>query len=364
MEKEKNPNTKNNDYTEITSEKEINATLDMVIRTLANLDKIRNTDNEKSEQNNNDSTENCDSEEKINSKSRKKDAGFELDINTRYVTRPELTFFLTCVDLFIFELDDEVIEKLIFCAILSMTLSKFLDRVKCACLLPKSIALRVEKQLDKKVTDIYNQFLLKVMNGVQTADNKKDYVQNLFQNVKFDSENNKDLNDLFAANLQNLFDSNNDTSVDVEEIQKQFELRIRAEALSFLSENFTCKFVEFQRAVNLKVKRVKLDLRFLSQEIIRLTKSEQGIVQLAEALFKVTSARFAEEDNFNEIFDAVEEVADAIEELAEIYQDRLKVLRALLPFSNPLLLSINRSNIIDECSDIIDKCSEVIDDSD
>lgn len=381
MGKEKNTqnphNNKDKDSSvELTSKKEINATLDMVIRTLANLEQSNEEENSNDSNNNEETTddeilEDCDYSISKNKskdcsikgkitrkKSRSKNVDVEVGINTRILSKPELNIFLTCVDLFIFELDEGVLEKLVFCAILSTTLGKFLKRFKSTILIPKAIVLRVEKQLDKKIADVFNQFLLKTMNGIQTTENKKDYLQTLFQSINADSQNNEDLNALFTANLHNLLNTDGSIAT-LEETQKQFDLCIRNEALAFLCENFTAKFIEFQRAVNLKVKFVERDLRFLSQEIIRLTRSDQGIVQLAEALFRVTSARFAEEDNFNEIFDAVEEVADTIEELAEIYQDRLKVLRALFPFSNPLQLFDGRfddKKFIDDCDDCFDKC--------
>ncbi|MCK4259512.1 MAG: hypothetical protein KAX49_11075 [Halanaerobiales bacterium] len=382
MGKEKKPqnphsNIEKDSSVEITSQKEINATLDLVIRTLANLEK---SNEEKNFNNSNDNIkETADNEiiedsdysistnknkecsikgEITRKKNRKKNINVEVGINTRILSKPELSIFLTCVDLFIFELDEEVLEKLVFCAILSTTLGKFLKRIKSTILIPKAIVLKVEEQLDKKIADVFNQFLLKTMNGIQTTGNKKDYLQTLFQSINLDSHNNEDLNALFTANLHNLLNIDGSIAA-LEETQKQFDLCIRNEALAFLCENFTAKFIEFQRAVNLKVRFVERDLRFLSQEIIRLTRSDQGIVQLAEALFRVTSARFAEEDNFNEIFDAVEEVADTIEELAKIYQDRLKVLRALFPFSNPLQLfdgSFDENKLLDDCDDCCNEC--------
>lgn len=108
----------------------------------------------------------------------------------------------------------------------------------------------------------------------------------------------------------------------------------------FLYQNFTSKLIEFQKAVGNKVVCIEEDLRFLSDEIVKLTGGNKdgntgngGLPKIAEALKNITSARFAEDDDFDEIFDAAEEIADAVEALAEIYKDRLKVLRALLPFA-------------------------------
>lgn len=241
--------------------------------------------------------------------------------------------FLTCVDLLIFELDEDVVEKLIFCAIISMSLCKFLECFKKDIGFCSKPALKpLEPQLDAQIANVYNQFLLNIMNGVQTAKSKKDYLKTLLQTNHTYLDRGDNLADLLTLNMQNIFNTG-DNKVKTEELQRQLERNVKISAINFFHRTFARKLAEFQESVNLKVLSIKEDLIFLSTEILRFTAADAGILRLGEALNIVIASRFAEDDEFKEIFDAVEELADTIEDLAEIYQDRLKVLRALLPFS-------------------------------
>lgn len=340
---EENPSQDENELTSV-ARKEINATLDMIIQSFGSAE----TSCEDADQEEDDSCETGDS-----APDRKKDhptgicpPGCEKGKKPGCIIPPPLrsgiNLFLTCVDIFIFELDEEVIEKLILCAIVSMSFEGFLHHFKRTCFpLKSSIVHSIEKQLDDRVANIYNQVLLQVMSGVQTAGNKKDYIKTLFQSNLGGDVTNRNILDLVTANLQNMlaFDR---PSTDLQAVHQQLDQLIRSAALGFLFDSFSCKLAEFQKAVGLKITCVEADLTFLSTEIIRLTSANAGILQAANALVLVASARFAEEKNYDEIFRAVEEIADVIEDLAEIYQDRLQVLRALLPFSTcprPLLFA-------------------------
>ena len=86
-----------------------------------------------------------------------------------------------------------------------------------------------------------------------------------------------------------------------------------------------------------KVSCIFSDLEFLAEQIKRVTvnlpASEEGIIEVADAAADVAESFFSEEDDFSEIFDAVDEIADLLESLAEFYQYKLKQLEELLSLS-------------------------------
>lgn len=343
-----------NDELQLTSKKEINATLDMIIR---NLEFIGNgnggsngtNDNGGNGGNSNGNGNGDDDDDKSNinfncncgNNADNSDSG-DKDCDDKkppkkFKPKPPIPgpsdLFLTCVDLLIFELDEDVVEKLIFCAIVSMSLCKFLDCFKKDIDFCSFPALKpLERQFDDQISNIYNQFLLNLMNGVQKSKSKRDYLKTLLQTNHTNLDQGENLTDLLNLNIQNIFNGGNQTEK-AEELQRQLERNVKICAINFFHRTFAQKLAEFQESVNLKVRSIKEDLVFLSEEIRRFTATDAGILRLGEALNIVIASRFAEDDEFKEVFDAVEELADTIEELAEIYQDRLKVLRALLPFS-------------------------------
>lgn len=253
----------------------------------------------------------------------------------KQATNPKFNTFLTCADLFIFELDEKIIEKLIFCAILSMSLEGFLKLFKSKVMpIPSPLLERFDAKFDEKIAQMYNQFLLKIMTDIQMVDNKQDYLQNLIESHHLSGEQQNNLYQVLLNNLQKILLQSDSTITSFDDINQELEQSVKNTTLACLFENFTQKFYEFQRSVGHKVICLEEDLTFLSSEILRLTSVEAGILPLANALNVTIASRFAEEDEFKEIFDAVEEVADIIEELADIYRDRLKVLRTLFPFAS------------------------------
>lgn len=330
--------TGNEEELELIGQKEIEATLDMIIRKFE--PPTSSHGNEDTNNSDSDCTDNADTDAEGN-----QDTDTDRAEDTCFIPPVHsfggLNLFLTCADLFIFELDEEVIQKLVLCAIVSMSLDGFLNFFKLNFIPSMTPFIRsIEKQLDDRAANVYNQFLLQVMTGIQTAKSKKDYIQNLFQSNLLGGGRKRNLMELLTANLQNVF-APEKSSCDFETVGQQLDQIIRGAALTFLFNSFAFKFAEFQKAVGLKVSCVEADLTFLSTELLRLTSVDAGILQAANALVLVASARFAEEENYDEIFEAVEEIADVIEDLAEIYRDRLKVLRALLPFSScprPIIL--------------------------
>lgn len=325
----------NEEELELIRQKEVNATLDMIIRSY---EPSETTTNDNSTNGSNGNSANGSDEETGEDRTDDDDTCSNThtctqDLRCLIPQHTGLNLFLTCVDLFIFELDEEVIEKLILCAIVSMSLEGFLDHFKVTCFPTITPFIRsIEKQLDDRVANVYSQFLLQVMTGIQTAESKKDYIKNLFQSNLFEGGRKQNILTLLTSSLQNIFTLER-SSADLQATNQQLDQIIRGAALAFLFNSFSFKLAEFQKAVGAKVICVETDLTFLSTELLRLTSANAGILQAANALVFVASARFAEEDDYDEIFEAVEEIADAIEDLAEIYQDRLKVLRALLPFS-------------------------------
>lgn len=326
---------------EVVSKKEINATLDMLIRNFESIGEVPETDDDSEELPEPDPLPDDEEDEDNENGDDEKDDGAKIIRPPQPIPNAGVNLFLTCVDLFVFELDDDILEKLILCAIISMSFDRFLNRFKTSFFpvpVPHPIN-KIEKQLDERVATTYNQFLLQVMTGIQTAKSKKDYVKQLFQSTIANNSKRRNLLDLFAENFIHLFTPAG--GQECEELNQELDRIIRYAAVNFLYRTFAAKLAEFQNAVGIKVGCLQADLTFLSTEILRLTSANAGILQISNALALVTSARFAEDDDFEEIFDAVEEIADAIEDLAEIYQDRLQVLRALLPFSlcpRPLLI--------------------------
>ena len=320
----------------LTGQSEINATLQMVINKLENLGTNPPTQGDKSPDN---ETNNGDSGGDNNNGNNGGNDENSTRRPFRLPPRAELETFFTCVDLLIFELDDDVIEKLILCALFSMSLDRFIVDFR-EIFFPISIGSNIvrnslKQKIESKAAKVYNSFLVELMNDFQSAENKKDYLQELIQSNKLCCCNTNSMNfyDILGGNLQTILDQNSEKNINSQFIADQLDEVIRAAVLTFFFNNFTIKFLEFQRSAGFKVFCIKRDLLFLSGEIQRLTNIEAGVFILAQALETVTSSRFAEDDEFDEVFDSVEEVADAIEQLAEIYQDRLKVLRALLPFA-------------------------------
>lgn len=82
-----------------------------------------------------------------------------------------------------------------------------------------------------------------------------------------------------------------------------------------------------------KITCVNSDIEFLSDQIKQITINfpavEKGIIEIADAAGSVAQAFFSEEDDFDEIFDAVDEAAKVIEDLSEAYEDKLKQLEEL-----------------------------------
>lgn len=247
---------------------------------------------------------------------------------------PAIDAFLTCADLFIFELDEKVIEKLIFCAILSMSLERFLKLFKSKVMpIPSPLLEKFDQKFDEKIAQMYNQFLLKIMTDIQMVDNKRDYLENLLESHLHGEEKNN-LYQVLLKNLEKILLQGEQTITSFEDINQELEQSVKNTTVNCLMETFTEKFYQFQKSAGQKVICLEEDLTFLSSEILRLTSVEAGILPLANALNVTIASRFAEDDEFKEIFDAVEEVADIIEELADIYRDRLKVLRTLFPFAS------------------------------
>lgn len=104
-----------------------------------------------------------------------------------------------------------------------------------------------------------------------------------------------------------------------------------------IAQNFrtflTQQYDNFALKLCNKVTCLNSDIEFLGDQIKQVTinfpAGERGIIEIADAAASVAQAFFSEEDDFNEIYDAVDEVSKLIEDLAEIYEDKLNQLEEL-----------------------------------
>lgn len=86
-----------------------------------------------------------------------------------------------------------------------------------------------------------------------------------------------------------------------------------------------------------KVTCVYSDLEFLAEQIklitINFPAAEKGIIEIANAAGNIAEAFFSEQDDFNDIYQAVDEVSKLIQDLAKFYQEKLEQLDKLLALS-------------------------------
>lgn len=240
-------------------------------------------------------------------------------------TAPELVdLFSTYADLFIFQLDDAVVENIFIGTILSMEPTDFLAYFQKAYL--RNHCKSDLEDIEDLLLLAYNHFLFQLMTNIKKASEKKDFLKRLIQSYRISEEER-----CTPCALSELVRINNKTCLP--ELHPQLKACFEAALLTYVYRSFALKLTEFQFTVGQKLGYLEKDLIFLSTEITRLSRADAGITQIASALSLSTAARFAEDNNYDKIFRAVEEVAETIKDLAKIYQERLKLLNTLLPLS-------------------------------
>lgn len=232
--------------------------------------------------------------------------------------------FSTYADLFIFKLDDAVVENIFLGAILSMEPEDFLSYFKQTYL--RAHCKSDIAEIEELFLVAYNRFLFHLMTNIKKANDKKDFLLRLIQSYRISEEES-----CTPCALRELVRINNKTCLP--ELHPRLKACFETALLTYVYRTFAVKLTEFQLTVGEKLNYLEKDLVFLSTEITRLSRADAGITQIASALSLSTAARFAEDNNYDKIFRAVEEVAETIKDLAKIYQERLKLLNSLLPLS-------------------------------
>ena len=233
--------------------------------------------------------------------------------------------FHAYTDLYTLTPDDSVLESLFIGTILNLDFLDFLLYFE-ENYLPADSELIDCEQVHHLINIAYNRFLLHTMANIKKSENKKEFVHQFFQSTLFPGDSCRTFKkwpELLSKNAR----------THLPELHPTLKERLEQALITFIYLCFIENFIHFQVDAGQKVFVLKKDLFFLSNEIVRLSSADAGIVQVAQALSLSSSARFAEDNNYDKIFKAVEELADTIKYLAKIYQNNLKNLNSLLPFS-------------------------------
>lgn len=117
---------------------------------------------------------------------------------------------------------------------------------------------------------------------------------------------------------------------DLAELSEQIIAQQFKEALINQYDNFALKLCN-------KVNCVYSDLEFLAEQIklvtINFPAAEKGIIEIANSAADIAEAFFSEQDDFKDIYEAVDAVSKMIQDLAKFYQEKLEQLDELLALS-------------------------------